>query len=191
MECAGGGATCETGEEGICEYGVTQCVGETLEEAERNLELSSSYPDLIFPAAGLFPTILDLRQAGKIVGGRLLREDALVAEQQVERLLALHNRVTIRAGNQEDENVPVDRLKARRSAEPSRCAHKERVENLVEQWICQLSDKQQAVLERRFGLHGYRRATLEQIGAEIGVTRERVRQLEKNALAKLRRQLDA
>jgi RNA polymerase nonessential primary-like sigma factor len=111
--------------------------------------------------------------------------------EQVERLLALHNRVTIRAGNQEDENGPVDRLKARRSAEPSRCAHKERVEDLVEQWICQLSDKQQAVLERRFGLHGYRRATLEQIGREIGVTRERVRQIQLDALKSLRAMMES
>ncbi len=111
--------------------------------------------------------------------------------EQVERLLALHNRVTIRAGNREDENGPVDRLKARRSAEPSRCAHKDRVEDLVEQWICQLSDKQQAVLERRFGLHGYRRATLEQIGNEIGVTRERVRQIQLDALKTLRTMLES
>ena len=110
---------------------------------------------------------------------------------QVERLLGLHNRVTIRAGNREDENGPVDRLKARRSAEPSQCAHKERVADLVEQWICQLSDKQQAVLERRFGLHGYRRATLEQIGKEIGVTRERVRQIQLDALKTLRAMMES
>jgi TatD DNase family protein len=41
-------------------------VGETLGEARRNLELSTSYPDLIFPAAGLFPTILDLDQAQQL-----------------------------------------------------------------------------------------------------------------------------
>ena len=111
--------------------------------------------------------------------------------ERVERLLALHNRVTIRAGNHEDENGPVDRLKARRSAEPSRCAHKDRVEDLVEEWLCQLSAKQQAVLERRFGLHGYRRATLEQIGEEIGVTRERVRQIQLDALKTLRTMMES
>jgi RNA polymerase nonessential primary-like sigma factor len=104
----------------------------------------------------------------------------------VERLLGLHNRITIRAGNREDDNGPVDRLKARRSAEPSHRAHKETVENLVEGWICQLGDTQRAVLERRFGLHGHRRATLEQIGKEIGVTRERVRQIQLDALKTLR-----
>jgi TatD DNase family protein len=41
-------------------------VGETLEEARRNLELAASCPDLVFPAAGLFPTILDLDQARQL-----------------------------------------------------------------------------------------------------------------------------
>ena len=41
-------------------------VGETLEEARRNLELSAAHPELIFPAAGLFPTILDLDHAQQL-----------------------------------------------------------------------------------------------------------------------------
>lgn len=111
--------------------------------------------------------------------------------EQVERLLALHHRVTIRAGNREADNGPVDRLKASRSAEPSRRAHKDRVEDLVEQWIGGLGDKQRAVLERRFGLHGHRRATLEQIGRDIGVTRERVRQIQLDALKALRAMIES
>ena len=105
---------------------------------------------------------------------------------EVERLMALHNRVTIRGGSSEDDSGPVDRLRAKRDAEPSRCAQKALVNDIVEHWICELSDKQRAVLERRFGLHGYRRCTLEQIGNEIGVTRERVRQIQIDALNNLR-----
>jgi RNA polymerase nonessential primary-like sigma factor len=108
----------------------------------------------------------------------------------VERLLALHNRVTVRGSGEDGEGSPVDRLKARRSAEPSRCAQKERVEHLVDEWVAELSDKQRTVVERRFGLHGYRRATLEQIGAEIGVTRERVRQIQLDALKTLRSMME-
>ncbi len=104
----------------------------------------------------------------------------------VERLLSLHNRVTIRAGPAEDDNGPVDRLEARRDREPSRCAQKDVVNEIVERWVSELGDKQRAVVEQRFGLHGYRRATLEQIGAEIGVTRERVRQIQLDALKNLR-----
>ena len=108
----------------------------------------------------------------------------------VERLMALHHRVTIRAGKSEDSNGPVDRLKARRSAEPSRCAQQGCVEDLVDRWVAELDDKQRAVVERRFGLHGYRRATLEQIGDDIGVTRERVRQIQLDALKNLRAMME-
>ena len=47
--------------------GAVVAVGETLAEAELNLELASQYPDLVFPAAGLFPTVLDLNQAEALV----------------------------------------------------------------------------------------------------------------------------
>ena len=107
---------------------------------------------------------------------------------EVERLLGLHERVTLRSGTHDVDGVlgPVDRLKARRDAEPSRCAQKDIVNEIVDRWVCALGDKQRAVVERRFGLHGYRRATLEQIGDEIGVTRERVRQIQLEAIRNLR-----
>lgn len=109
---------------------------------------------------------------------------------EVERLLGLHERVTLRSGNSGDDAGPVDRLKARRDAEPSRCAQKELVNTIVDHWVNELNDKQRAVVERRFGLHGYRRETLEQIGDEIGVTRERVRQIQLNALKNLKAMME-
>ncbi len=109
----------------------------------------------------------------------------------VERLMALHERVTLRANSHDGEGVnPVDYLYARRSAEPSRCAQAADMYEVVDHWVYELSDKHRAVLERRFGLHGYRRATLEQIGEEIGVTRERVRQIQLDALKSLREMLE-
>jgi len=109
----------------------------------------------------------------------------------VERLMSLHNRVTIRASGSEEDSGPVDRLKAKRNAEPSRCAQKECVNDLVDHWVCELNEKQRAVVERRFGLHGHRRRTLEQIGDEIGVTRERVRQIQLDALKNLREMMES
>jgi RNA polymerase nonessential primary-like sigma factor len=58
-------------------------------------------------------------------------------------------------------------------------------------WLRQLSDKQRVVVERRFGLNGRKRATLEQVGCEIGVTRERVRQIQIDALQRLRKILES
>jgi len=58
-------------------------------------------------------------------------------------------------------------------------------------WLGQLSEKQRIVMERRFGLNGHERATLEQVGSEIGVTRERVRQIQIDALRRLRQILES
>jgi RNA polymerase nonessential primary-like sigma factor len=49
-----------------------------------------------------------------------------------------------------------------------------------------LPEKHADVLSRRFGLRGYEMSTLEQVGQEIGLTRERVRQIQVEALRKLR-----
>jgi RNA polymerase primary sigma factor len=50
----------------------------------------------------------------------------------------------------------------------------------------ELSPRERTVIERRFGLHDAQPQTLEQVGAELGLTRERIRQIEAKALAKLR-----
>ena len=110
----------------------------------------------------------------------------------VERLMALHERVTLRSGNVDEYGSgPVDRLRARRESEPPRCAQKDDLNDIVERWVCELSEKQREVVERRFGLHGYRRETLERIGEEIGVTRERVRQIQLEALRNLRAMMES
>ncbi len=56
----------------------------------------------------------------------------------------------------------------------------------VVHWLEQLNAKQREVLARRFGLLGYEPATLEDVGREIGLTRERVRQIQVEALRRLR-----
>jgi len=111
---------------------------------------------------------------------------------EVQRLMTLHERVTLRAGASDEEgSAPVDRLQAKRNLGPSQCAQKAVVNDIVDHWVCELNDKQRAVVERRFGLHGCRRATLEQIGEEIGVTRERVRQIQLDALTNLRDMMES
>ena len=111
--------------------------------------------------------------------------------EDVERLLALHERVTICSSSSDDERGPLDSLPARREAEPAQCAQQERVNAILDAWVFKLSDKQRAVVERRFGLHGQQRLTLEAIGREIGVTRERVRQIQLDALANLRGMMES
>jgi RNA polymerase nonessential primary-like sigma factor len=61
------------------------------------------------------------------------------------------------------------------------------IERLVHEWIALLGDKQRAVIERRYGLNGCEVHTLEQLASVLGLTRERVRQIQLEALAQLRR----
>ncbi|WNK20891.1 RNA polymerase sigma factor RpoS [Halomonas piscis] len=64
------------------------------------------------------------------------------------------------------------------------------VKQLVDHWLGSLGEKQREVVVRRFGLRGHEAATLEEVGAEIGLTRERVRQIQVEALKKLRLMLE-
>ena len=57
-------------------------------------------------------------------------------------------------------------------------------------WLSELTAKQSEVVARRFGLKGYDVSTLEDVGREIGLTRERVRQIQVEALRRLRIILD-
>jgi RNA polymerase nonessential primary-like sigma factor len=107
----------------------------------------------------------------------------------IERLLALHDRVTIgstglSAGD--DDHSLLESLPDLQDSEPAACAQRDDVQEIVDRWLFKLSDKQREVVERRFGLHGCRKLTLEQIGDEIGVTRERVRQIQIDALKNLK-----
>jgi len=62
--------------------------------------------------------------------------------------------------------------------------------NHLNGWLDHLNDKQREIIARRFGLDGYEKKTLQKVGEDVGLTRERVRQIQVEALAKLRRLLE-
>ncbi|MBC7499820.1 MAG: RNA polymerase sigma factor RpoS [Herminiimonas sp.] len=72
----------------------------------------------------------------------------------------------------------------------SRAEHHE-MTVLMHEWLQKLPDKQRIVITRRFGLDNTDPATLEELAAEMSVTRERVRQIQQEALIKLKRALAA
>jgi|SRR3569623_781190 len=72
----------------------------------------------------------------------------------------------------------------------TRAEHHE-MTTLVQDWLKKMPDKQRLVIVRRFGLDNEDPATLEELAAEMGVTRERVRQIQQEALVKLKRTLTA
>jgi RNA polymerase nonessential primary-like sigma factor len=71
--------------------------------------------------------------------------------------------------------------------EPSVQLEEEELRQNVDRWLDLLSSKHREIIARRFGLRGFDSATLEEVGKEVGLTRERVRQLQFDGLAKLRR----
>ncbi len=112
--------------------------------------------------------------------------DKPVAE--VERMLHFNERVTsvdVPQGH-DDERPRVDNIPDEHNDEPADILQAESVRANLEKWLDQLSDKQREVVVRRFGLQGYQNATLEEVARELGVTRERVRQIQIDALRRLR-----
>ena len=63
---------------------------------------------------------------------------------------------------------------------------KEENKNIIDTVLSTLTDKEKDILTRRFGLHSGEPQTLEQIGEEYGLTKERIRQIETKAMSKLR-----
>ncbi len=80
----------------------------------------------------------------------------------------------------------VDVLADQHKSDPAELVTDERFSQHLEECIVELNDKQREVLCRRFGLLGYDRETLEEVGKAIGLTRERVRQIQMNGLKALR-----
>ena len=110
----------------------------------------------------------------------------------VKRMMGLNERVTsldTPLGRESDATV-VDSVRDEGQNDPAGLLQNEDVQNRIDGWLNQLNDKQREVVERRFGLHGYEISTLEEVGNEIGVTRERVRQIQIEALRRLREVLE-
>lgn len=73
--------------------------------------------------------------------------------------------------------------------DPTGVTQTHEVEKLLAQWIRVLSEREREVLEGRYGLHDREPETLEVLSVRLGLTRERVRQIQNEALVKIRRQL--
>ena len=110
----------------------------------------------------------------------------------VKRMLGLNERITsvdVPASQDSDRSL-LDSIPDEQNNDPSLLLQNSDVQKHIDTWLAQLSDKQCAVVERRFGLHGREVATLEEIGNELGVTRERVRQIQIEAIKRLRQILE-
>jgi RNA polymerase primary sigma factor len=88
-------------------------------------------------------------------------------------------------GEEEDSNLG-DFIEDHKALPPADAASRQMLKEQMEDVLGTLSERERSVLEMRFGLDGSQGRTLEEVGREFGVTRERIRQIEAKALRKLR-----
>lgn len=100
-----------------------------------------------------------------------------------EKMVSLDIQVT----NDNNQSKPlIEAIADKTSVNPEDAIDNEHFQNVIEDCLAQLNEKQREVLCRRFGLAGYDRQTLEEVGKSIGLTRERVRQIQMSGLKALR-----
>jgi RNA polymerase nonessential primary-like sigma factor len=89
----------------------------------------------------------------------------------------------------DDEHTLGDFMADELALDPTGVTHNHEVERLLAGWIETLTHREKEVLEGRFGLHHREPETLEVLSDRLGLTRERVRQIQNEALTKLKRQM--
>jgi RNA polymerase nonessential primary-like sigma factor len=89
----------------------------------------------------------------------------------------------------DDEHTLGDFMADELALDPTGVTHNHEVEKLLAGWIETLTHREKEVLEGRFGLHHREPETLEVLSDRLGLTRERVRQIQNEALTKLKRQM--
>ncbi|MHB8258115.1 MAG: RNA polymerase sigma factor RpoS [Acidiferrobacterales bacterium] len=112
--------------------------------------------------------------------------------EDVKEMLGLNERIASMDAplDADPERSLLDAIADERTPDPEKILQDEDLHAQIRAWLNELNDKQREVVERRFGLNGREISTLEEVGADIGVTRERVRQIQVEALRRLRVMLE-
>lgn len=108
--------------------------------------------------------------------------------EDVKKMLALNDKIAsvdTPLGSGTDKSL-LETIADDQMSDPCEMLQDENLKNSINDWLSELSEKQKEVVARRFGLRGYETSTLEEVGQEIGLTRERVRQIQVEALRRLR-----
>ncbi|MGH7195865.1 MAG: RNA polymerase sigma factor RpoD [Candidatus Saccharimonadales bacterium] len=114
--------------------------------------------------------------------------------EKVEHIMKIKQDISSLDANirdDEEESVLADFIEDEDSVTPEESATGQLLKEQTKTMLGALSDREQKILRLRFGLEDGKQHTLEEVGQEFAVTRERIRQIEAKALAKLRKHKDA
>ena len=134
------------------------------------------------------------RRGGDAEGVRVEDVAALLGREvhEVAQLLAMAETpksLDAVVDRSDDEHTLGDFMADELTLDPTGVTQNHEVERLLAGWIDTLTNREKEVLEGRFGLHHREPETLEVLSDRLGLTRERVRQIQNEALTKLKRQM--
>ncbi len=129
-----------------------------------------------------------VRETGQEAGPREIAESIGCSRIDVERMMILNEKLSSvdAPASAESETTVVDMLSCESKQNPRSHVQTVQMKSRLEEWLQQLTAKQREIICRRFGLAGYDVDTLENVGVEVGLTRERVRQIQIEALSQLK-----
>lgn len=125
-----------------------------------------------------------------------LAKELEMEPEKVEYVIKIKQDITsLDAGvgrdGEDEDSVLGDFIEDEESATPEESASSQLLKEQVQSVLSSLSEREQKIIKMRFGLENGKSHTLEEVGQEFAVTRERIRQIEAKALAKLRKHKDA
>ena len=125
-----------------------------------------------------------------------LAKELEMEPEKVEYVIKIKQDITsLDAGvgrdGEDEDSVLGDFIEDEDSETPEQSATSQLLKEQVQSILSTLSDREQKIVKMRFGLENGKSHTLEEVGQEFAVTRERIRQIEAKALAKLRKHKDA
>lgn len=125
-----------------------------------------------------------------------LAKELEMEPEKVEYVIKIKQDITsLDAGvgrdGEDEDSVLADFIEDEDSASPEESATSQLLKEQVQAVLSTLSEREQKIVKMRFGLENGKSHTLEEVGQEFAVTRERIRQIEAKALAKLRKHKDA
>jgi RNA polymerase nonessential primary-like sigma factor len=129
------------------------------------------------------------RERGQVPGLDELAARLNKTPQEVAELFSYNERVSsLEAPHSgDDDRALAEALSGEASEDPLALLADVAAANKMDHWLAQLPPRQREVIERRYGVHEHAVQTLAEIAADLGITRERVRQIQLEALARLRR----